>query len=133
MALVLCNNGESLALKALLNHTAQSENLVLKLYTNDITPGETDTAGTYTEATGYGYASKSLTGASWTVTPGAPTEASYAQQTWTFTGALGNVYGYFIIRATTADLVWAERFTNGPYNVQNNGDEIKITPKITID
>ena len=108
------------------------ENLLLKLYSNNITPDETDTAGTYTELSGNGYAAKTLTGSSWTITAGAPSLAEYAQQTFSFTGAAGNVYGYFLVGATSGILKWAERFTDGPYNVTASGDAIKVTPKLTL-
>lgn len=130
MALVVPNVGEGRMLKAIVNHTAP-ENLVLKLYTNNVTPGETDTAGTYTEAAGFGYAPITLTGSSWSVVEGTPSEVSYAQQTFTFTGALGNVYGYFVVQVTSGILMWAERFSDAPNNVANNGDQIKVTPKLT--
>ena len=130
MALVVVNNGEIVALSLLVNKVTTTENLVLRLYTNNITPGETDTAGTYTEASGNGYAAITLTGASWTVVAGS---ASYSQQTFTFTGALGDVYGYFLTRATTGDLIYAERFTGAPFNIAANGDQIKVTPAITAD
>lgn len=131
MTLLVPNVGEGRMLKAIVNHTAP-ENLVLKLYTSNTTPAETDTAATYTEASGNGYSSVTLTGASWTITEGAPSYAQYAQQTFTFTGALGNVYGLFLIQTTSTILMWAERFTDGPYNIQNNGDQIKITPYIEL-
>lgn len=117
----------------IVNKTAP-ENLVLKLYTNNVTPAETDTAATYTEASGSGYAALTLTGASWTIVEGGPSEASYAQQTFTSTGGgWGNTYGYFVVEVTSGIIKWAERFTDGPYNVQNNGDQVKITPKITLE
>lgn len=134
MALVVCNNGESIALSYLTGKTASTENLVYRLFATNVTPAETDTAGSYTEAAGGGYAAKTLTGASWTVTPGAPTSASYAQQDWTFTGPLttnGTVYGYYVTRASTADLVLAETFTS--FTPTNNGDKILLTPAITAD
>ena len=133
MALKVVDGGEAIAIQLLVNKIATPEDVVLRLYTNDITPGETDVVGTYTEATGYGYAAKTLTGASWTVTGTAPTKIGYAKQTWTFTGALGNVYGYYYTRVTTGDLVAAERFTDGPYNITADGDFIDITPEITAD
>ena len=132
MALLVPNGGEAIALEYLVNKDGP-EDLVLCLYTNNITPGETDTIGTYTEAAGNGYANITLTGASWTTTPGAPSSIAYAQQTFTFTGALGDVYGYFYKRATGGELVIAERFTGAPFNIANNGDQIKITPTITAD
>lgn len=132
MALVVPNQGEQIALEAFVGKTA-GQNLVLRLYTNDITPGETNTEATYTEASGNGYSAITLTAASWTVTPGAPTSATYAEQTFTFTGALGNVYGYYFTQVTSGKLVWAERFTGAPFNIANNGDQIKITPQITLE
>jgi hypothetical protein len=132
MSLLVPNQGESIALKALLNHTAP-QNLVLRLYTNNKTPAETDTEADYTQASGSGYSAITLTGSSWTVTPGAPTSAAYAQQSFTFTGALGNVYGYYLTQASSGLLVYAERFASAPINIQNNGEKINITPTITCD
>ena len=76
MALVVVNNGESIALQYLTNKAATPENLVLRLFTSNTTPAETDTAGTYTEASGSGYAAITLTGASWTVS--GTTQIAYA-------------------------------------------------------
>lgn len=106
---------------------------MLRLFTSNTTPAETDTEATYTEATGNGYAAITLTAANWTTTPGAPTNTAYAEQTFTFTGALGNVYGYYFTQVTSGKLVWAERFTSAPFNIANNGDQIKVTPQITAD
>lgn len=128
MALVIPDVGEDIALKNLVNHTAP-QNLVLRLFTNNVTPGESDTAGTYTEQSGSGYSAITLTGASWSVSGGV---ASYAQQTFTFTAAASSVYGYYLTQATSGILVAAERFVSGaPFAINNNGDEIKITPTIT--
>lgn len=133
MAILVPNGGEAIVLSYLVNKSSP-ENLVLRLFTNNITPAETDTVGTYTEAAGGGYASITLTGASWTITQGAPSDASYAQQTFTFTGALTtnpDVRGYYITRVTTGDLVYAESFS--VFTPTTNGDQLKITPKITAD
>jgi hypothetical protein len=131
MALLAPNEGESKMLEYITGKAAQ-ESLVLCLYTNNKTPAEADTLASYTEASGFGYANKTLTAASWSMVAGDPTYASYPQETWTFTGALGNVYGYFIKSATSGKVLWAEQFTNGPYNVQNNGDQIKVTPRLEL-
>ena len=132
MALLVPNQAEDIILQNMLNQTAP-EDMVLKLYTNNHTPVEADTEAAYTEASGSGYADVTLLGANWVITPGAPTSAAYAQQTFAFTGALGNVYGYFVVQELSGLLMWAEIFSNGPYNIQNNGDEIKITPTITLE
>lgn len=133
MTLLVPNNGEGDGLEYFVNKSAP-QNLVLRLYTNNVTPAETDTAASYTEASGSGYSAITLTGTSWgSPTEGAPSSIAYAQQTFTFTGALGNVYGYFMTRATSGRIALAERFTDGPYNIANNGDQIKVTPQITLD
>jgi hypothetical protein len=129
MSLVLVNQGESRMLENFLNSEAHT----LHLYSNDKTPGETDTESGYTEVTGGGYASKALAISGWTVTPGAPTEAVFAQQIWTFTGAADSAYGYYVTRDTDSKLMFAERFSDGPYAIANNGDQIKVTPKFTQD
>jgi hypothetical protein len=134
MPLVLVNNGEGIALRALVNHTAP-QNLSLRLYQNNITPAETDVTATYTLATFTGYASVTLTGASWTITEGAPSQASYAQQSFTSSAdqTLQNIYGYYLVQVTSGLLVWSERFTNAPFAISNNGDQIRVTPRITAD
>lgn len=134
MTLLVPNVGENITLSYLVGKTGSTENLKYQLFATNVTPAETDTAGSYTIATGGGYADKTLTGASWTITNGAPTSAAYAQQTWTFTGALttnGTVYGYIAVRATSGDLVLAETFTS--FTPANNGDQILLTPQITCD
>lgn len=131
MSLLVPNQGEEIALAALLNKTAPQD-LTLRLFTNDYTPVETTTEAAVTEASGNGYSAIALTAASWVITPGAPTEAAYPQQTFTFTGALGTVYGYYLTQNTSGKLVYAERFASPP-NIQNNGDQIKVTLKITAD
>jgi hypothetical protein len=130
MALLIPTEGEQKALDLFLKSNA--ENLLLKLYTNNKTPAQADTPASYTEATGFGYAAKTLTAASWVLSSGGPSIAIYAQQIWTFTGALGNVYGYYYVGATSGKLYGAERFTNGPFNATTNGDEIRHTPRITL-
>lgn len=136
MALVVCNNGEGVALSYLVNKSTP-ENLVLKLFKSNTTPSETDTAGTFTEATFTGYSSITLTGSSWgSPATGAPSSITYGSQQ-TFTASAGSqtddIYGYYIIRATSTDLVWAERDGAAPFAIRNNGDNIKITPVITAD
>jgi hypothetical protein len=134
MPLVLVNNGEEDWLNMVVNKAAP-QNLVLRLFQNNHTPAETDVAADYTEANFTGYSAATLTGASWTVTPGAPSEASFAQQTFTSSAAQAaqSIYGYFLTQATSGRLQWAERFPSGPYPIANDGDSIGVTPKITLD
>src|SRR5581483_9133582 len=118
---VFSQSGCEIALKYLVNKNPTTRDLVYRLFVNNITPADTDIASTYTEASGGGYAPKTLTGANWTTTQGAPSHADYAQQIWTFTGPLtGNatIYGYYATRATDGDLVVAENMP--PFLVSNN-------------
>jgi hypothetical protein len=134
MAGVLVNQGETIMLEALVNKTAP-QTLILKLFKNNYTPVEGDTEAAYTEADFTGYASVSLTPATWVTTAGAPSDVTYPEQTFTSSAnqMLQNVYGYYLVQTTSGKLVAAERFSNGPFPIQNNGDAIKVTPKITQD
>lgn len=131
MALVVPNGSEVTILENILNKVAP-QNLVLRLYTNNLTPDETNVAADFTEAVGNGYASVALTAASWVITPGEPTEAAYPEVVFTFTGALGNVYGYYVTEAVSGKLKWSERITSAPFVAAANGDQLKIVPKITL-
>lgn len=136
MALKLADVGSTLILKSFLNKAQASggNNLTLKLFTNNYTPLTTSVAGDFTEAAGGGYAAITLTAGSWTVsTSSTPRQASYAEQTFTFTGALtGNatIYGYFIVDADGV-LVYAEKAA-GTLQPTTNGETYKVTPVITL-
>ena len=134
MPLVFTNEGEARILSIALGAAAQ-EALTLKLFASNTVPAETDTAATYTEAVGGGYAAVPLVGGNWVVTPGDPTVAAYPQQAFTFTGPLtGNptVYGYYVVGATSGKLYWAERLA-AAFTPANAGDGLKITLKITLE
>jgi len=133
MSLTVVDQAEAIILKLITNKLTTTEDLVLRLFTNNLTVAETNTESSVTEASGNGYSAITLTGASWTVSGTAPTQIAYAQQTFTFTGALGNVYGYYLTQASSGKMIVVEKFSDGPYNIQNNGDTIKITPQITCD
>lgn len=124
--------GEVLLLKFALGVVAQ-EDQKLVLFVSNTTPAEGDTFGTYTVATGGGYADIVLVMANWTVaTVTGTSTASYAQQTFTFTGALTtnpDIYGYLVKSATGGILLWAERAA-AIFTPANNGDTYKVTPKL---
>lgn len=134
MALVFPNGGEEIVLSYLTNKDTP-EDLVVHLYSNNYTPIAASEVGDFTEATFSGYASIPTEGADWTITPGDPTEAECIQVTFTCDANLQNesIYGYYITRETSGDLVYAERFPAGPYVVENNGHEIRVTPRIQLD
>jgi hypothetical protein len=107
----------------------------LHLYTNNLTPADADVIGSYTESTGSGYAAIALTGTSWVISgTGTPATAAYAQQTFTYTGAEANVYGYYVTDGATTPtlLLFAERFSDGPYSIPAGGGSIKVTPQLQL-
>ena len=110
--------------------------LTLKLFSNNKVPAGGDSAASYTEVSGGGYANKPLTLANWTITAGTPSSAQYnALQQWTFTGvtdAPGTIYGYYVTRNSDGKLMWAERFPAGslPFS-PINGSIVRIIPKFT--
>lgn len=129
-----CDEGENRVAKILFVSTAV-ENYYLGIYKNASEPGESDTMSSITEATtpgSGGYSRAVLTRGSWTTSGSV---ASYAQQTFTASGASwGGCYGYFITTTsagTAGPLMAVETFSDGPYTI-NDGDAIKITPSITV-
>lgn len=137
MTLVCPNVGEVVLLTDLLGN---GNNWTLKLFKNDVTPAETDTAGTYTEADFTDYAAKTLTrsvsGSTWATptTSSGVTSSLYnsgTPQTWTC-GATGNsIYGYFIIDAVAGTLLISERFAATRVLAEN--DTLNLTPRVALD
>jgi hypothetical protein len=136
MSLVLSDIGASAILAKYFNGTVPvaGNNLTLKLFSNNITPSDTDTAATYVPAAGGNYADKTLAAGSFTISSvGGIIQAAYAQQTFTFTGALtagASIYGYYIVNADGV-LIYAERAANS-FTPANNGDALLITPQLQM-
>ena len=126
MAFVFANVGCQGNLKARFNNVwpAGGKDFTLKLGATNTTPAATDTASTYTEATGGGYAAKTLTNGSFTVSiTNNIAQAAYAAQTFTFTGALTTnptIYTYFVVDADGV-LVGGESLP-APFTPATNGD-----------
>ena len=136
MPLTLGDVGADCILKTYFNNTrpAGGNNLTLKLFCSNTTPADTDTAATYTEATGGGYVAKTLTNGSWTINVGDdPSRAAYAAQTFTFTGVLTTnttIYGYYVVDADNV-FQWAERLGTA-FTPASNGDNLTITPRFEL-
>lgn len=129
MALNVPDEGENYALEAFVGKTTATAPIVC-LYKNNITPSDTDTVATFTEATFSGYANITLAGASWNAASGGTITYS-AQQTFTCSGAAtDDIYGYFIKSTTSSKCLWAERDAAAPFAIRNSGDTVKITPTI---
>lgn len=108
--------------------------LILRLFSNDRSPGLTDVAADYTEVVGGGYIQEELAGALFTVTADNPSLALYADfHSWVFTGAPdspGTVYGAYIVDQNEI-LIAAHRFIAPPYN-PIAASIIKVRPRITL-
>ena len=127
------DEGEHRTADILFGSQAVDATLYMGLFTDVTEPAETATLATITELpVASNYARIALTRGTWTVTND---YAQYAQQTFTATGGnWGSVYGYFICTGssgTTGKLLGVETFSNGPYTI-NDGDSVRITPKVSI-
>jgi len=116
--------GKQLSLEMIVNRRAP-EDLLLKLFSNDITPSDSDIASSFTEPTSQEYEPFVLT--EW----GAAVGEAIEHPLRVFQGQLGNVYGYFVVQSKSGGLLYAERFPDGPYNMINRRDEVEVTPRIS--
>lgn len=141
MAMMVPHDGQVQLLTDLLGG-GSLEAWTLKLFQSNTTPADTDTTGTYTEATFTGYSSKTLTrsvsGSTWNT----PTEtgstinstdaiSTYGSsaQSWSAT-SVQTVYGYYIVGATSTKLMFAERFASAVGLV--NPSTLSLTPALEL-
>ena len=124
------------------NTSVQGDSLTLRLFKDARVLSKGDSKFLFHSATGAGYAYIVLNPTAWTISTlnpgtGDTNMASYAQQTFTFTGA-DSVSGYMVWtvknRGATGDsiLMWAEKFSDGPYIIPAGGGTIKVTPRIIV-
>jgi hypothetical protein len=108
-----------------------NENYTLNLYQNNHTPAAGDTSSNYTAASFTGYSAATLTRAGWanpsTVSGSALT--SYATQSWT-AGSSQTVYGYYVLGATSGDVLWAEAFSTA--RALNSADVLNLNLQFTL-
>lgn len=130
MALVVANVGELLLLNRALRLSNQ-ENLVLKLYKNDVTPSASSVAGDFTECDFSGYSSITLANGTWAAasTSGGKATSSYGEQTFTSSGGSQTVYGVYVVGATSGTLYYAERFSTA--KTVTSGDSVVYNPTLT--
>lgn len=141
MALLVPDEGEVAMLERILNQDGAMSDVYLRLYDNDVTPGESDTMAsgseTYTECTETGYAAIALTdptNGTWTIsTTTGTTSATFDQQDFVLTSGPVNIYGYYVTSNTTGDvLMWAERFDTTAA-LGAGGGTVSVTPYIELD
>ena len=91
--------------------------MTIRLFRTDVDTGLTEaqkdalTQAAFTEANFAGYAAVSLTTA-WTTTQGNPSEASRTAVVFTrsSTGAIQNIFGYYLTRNSDGALQWYEQW-----------------------
>lgn len=105
-----------LAQRALQTTGAAVEDYVLKGYSNNYTPVNGSVAGSFTESAFTGYASVSITHASFpapTITSNVAYSTSSTPGAFTCTGgAAENMYGVYLVGATSGKVIAAARFDN---------------------
>lgn len=105
----------------------------LKLFCNNYTPLRTSAVGNFTEASGGGYAAKTLSADSHTVESGStPHDLTWGSQTFTFTGPLSTnttIYGFYITDVGGTHLLWAQRLDTA-FTPASNGDNLEIVCKL---
>lgn len=108
--------------------------VLLHLYAADHEPAAGDTPASFVEADYSGYAPQSVT--TWTAaqTVGGVTTAVGEQLTFTVgPGGVGNdVFGYYATDSTGTVLLWAERDPQAPVDMQTEGREYIVTPRLRL-
>lgn len=133
MTIQVVNQGEEAFLDLILG-----VNYSLRLFKNNVDSGLTTTQknalteANFTQADFTGYAAVTLTGGSWTTTPGDPCTGVYAAQTFTSSAnqTAQTIYGYYVTTAGGA-LRWYETFS-APITIEFNGESISVTPRMTL-
>lgn len=134
MALVFSQTGMGV-IGELVTNVETAEDLTLRIFQNDLTPTSASVVGDFTEADFTGYAAVNLTAANWGKSLASTVVLLYNTAV-AFTSSAGeqaqDIYGYYVTRTTTGDLVYSERFPDGPYSIVNNGDKVSVTPRFTL-
>lgn len=138
--IVVADVAEVIWLTRALYGNAGSEDLSYRLFKNNVTPSESDTASTFTVADFTGYSNQTLTssqsGSTWAVptTSGGVTSSVYGSSpiTWTATSDQ-SVYGIYAIFGSSGTLALAEGFGGAKSLTGASSDQIVVTPKIQLD
>jgi len=129
VAIKINTDGAEQTLKYFVGQTSSTELLYLRLYSNNITPTTITTLADFVEVTGGSYTQKTLAADAWDVSGNVATSDT---QIWNFTSGVGNIYGYYLVGQTSGKLYASERFTSGPFNIVNPGDQVSVTATISI-
>lgn len=134
--LTLAQTGKQLIFNQALNKVDAGTTWKFHIFTNNVTPGFSDTVPTYTEDATAGYAAVDMSPASWTLSnpSGTIVKAQYPQiaETYTATNSATPAYGIFITDSTGTILIGAGLFSDGPYTLGSAGGIINVTVDLQI-
>ena len=137
MAMKLVDEGADSIMSVWAGAEAKKTSFTLRLFTDNTAHADDDTVTDRTAAAGGGYADITLypeggsAPAGVVSSVGGIVQIAWAQQTFTFTGALtgsATIYGYMIFSGST---LFVEEMTT-QFTPANNGDTYKVTPIIQI-
>lgn len=131
MSLVICRTGLVAVVQQL---KAYFNTLTLRLYQNNHTPADTDTAASYTEATFAGYAAVAL--GSWSnafLNSDNYGETDETTRVFTCTGSspANTIYGYYITDGS-GNLIWAEINPAGSFLINTAAQTYTVLPRWTL-
>ena len=127
MGAVFSKKGLNYLLRKITGHEPQGD-LVLHLYINNYIPNENSALKSFDEVNGAGYAPKIMWGVMW------DEKTTYFENTEIF--EFGDVikkfsvYGYYA--TGRGQLIFAERFDDGPYKIQIKGDKVEVKVRMEI-
>lgn len=135
MSSVWNNNALDEALRQVINKSPPSPaNLTLRIFTNNLTPANTDAVGAYAECSDGSYAGIVLTGATWALsTISGGRQATYASQTFSFSGS-NNLYGWYLTDSGNTLVYAAGNFISSPVVIPSGGGSYGVAvtlPAIT--
>lgn len=103
----------------------------MRLYGNSHVPAETDSAADYVEAEFPGYRAAVITAGDWTLDGDTATSPRQVFEVSADLGEPTYVHGYYATNAD-GDVGWALRFSDGPYRLRNDGDNVRVVPSLAL-
>lgn len=110
---------------------ALRESVTFRLFVNDVWPDLNSRAEDFEEPADLGYTAQACAPDDWEFTTddfGKPI-AEYPKRVWTFQGAVGVIYGYYVTDRQ-GEILWVERFEAGPFVGRFEDDGLHVTPRI---
>lgn len=127
MSSVWNNNALAAALQQVVNQSPPTPaNVVLRLFTNALSPANTDLITAYTQCTDAMYAAFTMIGATWvltTITGGQ--QMAYPSHNFLFAGTQ-TLYGWYITDAAATIVIAAGNFPSGPIVIPTGGGTLGV-------